>query len=177
MQRSHYLALFASLLLLGACSSMPPARFDGGSPRFEPEKFFSGHVQSWGVMENRSGDPKSRFTTDVHGAMEGNELLLTQHFAFEDGRKQQRVWRIRRIDEHRYEATANDVIGIARGEAWGNAFRWDYTLAVNPKNPFTRVRMHHWMYLQDDGSMVNRVSVRKFGLTLAEITEHFVRVP
>jgi hypothetical protein len=30
---------------------------------------------------------------------------------------------IRRIDEHRYEATAPDVIGAAPGEAYGNTFQ------------------------------------------------------
>jgi hypothetical protein len=167
--------LCASLLVTAGCSSMSVKQFDGAAPRFEPEKFFTGRVRSWGVMENRRGNPKSRFSTDVVGELAGKDLVLTQHFAFEDGRTQQRVWRIRRIDEHRYEATANDVIGVARGEAWGNAFRWQYTLAVNPGNPLTNVRMSHWMYLQSDGTMVNRVIISKWGVALGSITEYFVR--
>lgn len=87
--------------------------------------------------------------------------MLTQHFFFEDGRTQQRTWRIHRIDEHRYEATANDVVGVGTGAAYGNAFRWEYTLAVRPGNPLFNVRMKHWMYLQADGTMINRVQVTK----------------
>ncbi len=107
---------------------------------------------------------------------EGADIVITQNFTFEDGRTQQRIWRIRRIDEHRYEAAANDVIGPAVGYAFGNAFHWKYTLQLRPGNVFTRVRMEHWMYLLGDGeTMLNRVVIRKFGLTLAQTTEYFQR--
>jgi hypothetical protein len=55
------------------------------------------------------------------------------------------------VDEHRYEATASDVVGTATGEAWGNAFRWEYTLALEPGNPLKNVHMKQWMYGQGDG--------------------------
>jgi len=127
-------------------------------------------------MENRRGEPRNRFRTEMFGRREGDVTTVTQDFTFEDGRTQQRVWRIRRIDEHRYEATAPDVIGVAPGEAYGNAFHWEYTLAVNPRNIFTRVQMHDWMYLQADGAtMLNRVVVTKFGVVIAQTTEYFRR--
>jgi len=170
------LALFLSLLLLAGCSSLPPAHFAGAEPRFDPLQYFDGPTRSWGVMESRGGNPKSRFQTVMQGRREGEVLVITQDFTFEDGRKQQRIWRIRRIDEHRYEATAPDVVGVAPGEAYGNTFHWEYTLAVSPHNPFTHVGMHHWMYLQADGTtMINRVIITKLGIVIAETTEHFHR--
>lgn len=168
--------LFVLVVLLGACSSLPPVHFAESGPRFEPDRYFEGPVRSWGVMENRRGNPRSRFRTEMLGRREGDILVVTQDFTFEDGRTQQRVWRIRRVDEHRYEATAPDVIGVAPGEAYGNTFHWEYTLAVNPRNVFTRVRMHHWMYLQADGTtLINRVVITKLGLVIGETTEHFHR--
>lgn len=164
------------LLFLAGCGSLPPAHFTAAEPRFEPDRYFEGAVRSWGVTENRRGNPRSRFRTEMSGRREGDVLVVTQDFTFEDGRTQQRVWRIRRLDEHRYEATAPDVIGVAPGEAYGNTFHWEYTLALNPRNVFTRVRMHHWMYLQADGTtMINRVVITKLGLVIAETTEHFHR--
>jgi hypothetical protein len=172
---SVWTGLFA-LLLLAGCSSLPPAHFAAAQPRFDPDRYFEGPVRSWRVMENCRGNPRSRFRTEMFGRREGDVTVVTQDFTFEDGRTQQRVWRIRRIDEHRYEATAPDVIGVAPGEAYGNTFHWEYTLAVNPRNVFTRVRMHHWMYLQADGTtMINRVVITKFGLVIAQTTEHFHR--
>jgi len=112
----------------------------------------------------------------MQGVRDGSEVVVTQNFLFEDGRKQQRIWRIRRIDQHRYEAFASDVIGPAVGYAYGNSFRWEYTLQLRPGNILSRVRMKHWMYLMPDGeTMLNRVSIRKFGFELAQVTEYFRR--
>ncbi len=155
---------------------MAPQAFDRSSPRFEPEKYFEGPTRSWGVMESRRGNPRSRFRTEMMGRREGDSLVITQDFTFEDGRKQQRIWRIKRMDEHHYQATAPDVEGVASGEAYGNTFHWEYMLALTPHNPFTRVHMNHWMYLQEGSEvMINRVIISKLGVILAETTEHFHR--
>jgi Protein of unknown function (DUF3833) len=155
---------------------MKPQDFSAAVPRFEPDKFFEGPVQSWGVIESRSGSPKSRVRAALIGRRDGSDVVITQNFTFEDGHTQQRVWRIRRIDEHRYDASADDVIGPAVGYAFGNAFHWEYTLQLRPHNFFSRVRMEHWMYLLGDGqTMLNRVVIRKFGIILAQTTEYFQR--
>jgi hypothetical protein len=172
------LAAAALSLTLAACGAAGPERFADGTPRFEPERFFAGRVRSWGVFEDRSARPTRRFTTDIVGRPDGDALVIEQHFAFEDGTTQQRAWRLRRLDEHRYEATAGDVVGPATGEAWGNLFHWTYTLALDPGNPLKNVDLDQWMYLQQDGeTMVNRATISKFGVIAAEVTEFFRRVP
>lgn len=171
------LLLLLLLGLISGCGSLRPEDFKDSTPRFEPEKFFEGHVQSWGVVESRSGNPRSRLRAEIVGRRDGNDLVITQDFTFEDGRRQQRVWRLRRIDEHRYEATANDVKGPAVGYSFGNTFRWKYILESRPGNFLSRVRMEHWMYLTGDGeTMINRVAIRKFGVLIAQTTEYFRRV-
>ena len=168
--------LLSATVLLAGCSSMAPQNFDRSTPRFEPEKYFEGPTRSWGVMESPRGNPRSRFRTEMVGRREGADLVITQDFTFEDGRKQQRIWRIKRIDDHRYEATSPDVVGLAPGTAYGNTFHWEYTLALTPHNVFTRVHMNHWMYLQAGGDvMINRVIISKLGVIIAETTEHFHR--
>jgi hypothetical protein len=110
------------------------------------------------------------------GVRDGEDLVITQDFTFEDGRKQQRVWRLRRIDDHRYEAIANDVVGVSVGQAFGNTFHWQYTVALRPGNRLANVHFELWMYLAADGeTMINRVVIRKLGIILAETTEHFQR--
>lgn len=163
-------------ILLGGCKTLKVDAFAGAEPRFEPDRFFEGPVRAWGVFETRSGHPKSRFRAELVGRREGSDLVITQDFTFQNGRTQQRIWKIRRIDERRYEAIASDVIGPAIGHAVGNAFRWNYTLQLRPGNRLSRVRMEHWMYLLGDGeTMVNRVVIRKFGLILGQTTEYFQR--
>ena len=175
---SFYVVLLLIVVFTAGCSSLQPRSFDGGRPQFEPERFFEGATHSWGVIENRSGNPRSRFRADMMGRRDGEYLVITQDFTFEDGHTQQRVWRLRRIGEHRYESTATDVVGVAAGEAFGNAFRWEYTLALRPGNPLANVRFHLWMYLQDDGqTMINRVTITKLGLIIGQTTEYFRRGP
>lgn len=161
-------------LLLGGCVSMQVAEFANQRPLLDPVTFFGGHTTSAGVMENRSGAPTQRVTTQTNGHAEGDTLRLEQDLEFSDGKKQQRSWRIRRIDPHHFEATANDIVGTARGEAYGNAFHWSFTLALSPGNPLANVTMSQWMYLQPDGrTLINHTTIRKFGLVLAQVTEQF----
>ncbi len=84
-------ALLALLLAAAGCASLRPESFAQAQPRFEPEKFFTGPCRSWGVIEDRSGRPRSRFRTEMMGRWENGELVITQDFTFEDGRRQQRV--------------------------------------------------------------------------------------
>ena len=170
--------VFLPLLLLAVtgCSSLAPQKFTDTGPAFDPQAFFTGSVHSWGVFENRAGQPTRRFRTASVGRREGDTLVLDQTFTYDDGTRQQRHWRIRRVDAHRFEATANDVVGTATGEAYGNAFRWEYTVALKPGNPLFNVHLKQWMYLQADGrSMVNRGLVRTFGVEVAQVTEFFRR--
>lgn len=170
------LALHSPLLLAMGCGSLPPQQFAGAVLSFDPQAFFTGRVHSWGVFENRAGAPTRRFATVSVGRREGDALLLDQEFTYEDGSQQQRHWRIRRVDAHRFEATAGDVVGTASGEAYGNAFRWEYTVALKLGNPLYNVRLKQWMYLQADGkSMVNRATIRTFGVEVAQVTEFFRR--
>jgi hypothetical protein len=174
MPRPAHCLIPVTLLLVG-CASLQPPDFAGAEPELDPVAYFEGPTVSWGVFEN-AGRPTRRFDGDRVGHREGDALVLMQRIRFDDGRTQQRRWRLWRVGPHEFHATAPGVIGIARGEAYGNAFRWDYVLQVDPDNRLTRVRMQHWMYLAGDRStLVNRVVVRKFGIRIAEVTEYFQR--
>lgn len=170
------IALLACSVVLASCTAIPVQHFDGATPGFDPIVYFDGPTHSWGVIETRDGAPKTRFRANLSGRREGETLVLTQDFIFDDGHRQQRIWHLRRIDAHRLDATASDVIGVAAGYAYGNAFRWDYTLQLKPGKPLSRVQMHHWMYLAGDGiTLLNQVTIRKFGLRVGGATEYFQR--
>lgn len=116
------------------------------------------------------------FTTSAVGQRESDALVLQQHFTFADGRTQDRGWRVRRLDAHRYEATANDVIGTARGEVFGATFHWRYTVALAPGNPLSHVVLEQWMtLLPDRRTVLNRGIIRKWGLRVGSVSEVFRR--
>jgi len=168
--------IVALMLFLAGCAGLAPPRFDGATPAFDPIAYLEGPTRAWGVIENRNGEPRRRFRAALMGVRDGDALVITQDFTFDDGQTKRRVWRIRRVDAHRFDATATDVVGVASGYAYGNAFRWEYTLQPTPGNPFSRLRMKHWMYLTDGGdTLINRVVISKFGVVVAGTTEYFRR--
>ena len=174
-----WLMALVGFLCASGCSSLKPEDFSNASTLFKPDEYFLGNVRSWGVLENRNGEPRSRFTTESVGTRDASgDTRIRQTFTSEDGKKQERLWRVRRLDDHRYEGTANDVVGTARGIAYGNAFRWKYTIALKPGNPFSHVHLKQWMYLPEGSQTVfTRAVVTKFGFTVGEITESFQKVP
>lgn len=171
-------ALAVGFALLGCSSPLPVASFAGDGPSFDPIVFFQGGIKSWGVLENRSGEPTDIVLTEGRGVAEGPDgVHFPQRVTVGKEAPTGRDWHMRRVGPGRFEATANDMVGTAHGEAAGRAFHWTWTLALKPGNPLTNVTMDQWWYLQSDGSMLNRTIISKLGVVVAEVTEHFVRSP
>ena len=173
----RWAALALVMGLLGCGEALPVGSFRGAAPVFDPIRFFTGHVMSWGVLENRAGQPTRIVRTDCVGEAGDGTLHMTQRLLIGEDAPVTRTWQMRRAGPGRYEATANDMVGSAVGEAAGRAFHWTWTLATSPGNPLKNVDMDQWWYLLDDGSMLNRTTIRKLGVIVAEVTEHFARVP
>ncbi len=173
MYRKLWPVLIVLAMLQGGCSVMQPKDFEGTQPRLELFDYFAGTTRAWGIFQDRSGNLQRQFTVDIRGEVEGDELTLTEDFVYADGETQQRIWRIRRIDEHRYEGRADDVVGTATGLAYGNALNWTYTLRLPYRGDEINVKFDDWMFLQTDGVLVNRAKVSKFGFKVGEVTLFF----
>jgi NOL1/NOP2/fmu family ribosome biogenesis protein len=79
------------------------------------------------------------------------------------------------LPQGRYEGRADDVVGMASGETKGNAFRWQYTLALPVDGTVWQVQFDDWMYLMDDRVMLNKAVMSKLGVRLGEVTLSFTR--
>jgi hypothetical protein len=147
--------LAACALLLGPISVQAENRtrttFTTSGPRLDPMHFFTGRTRSLGVFEDRGGNPTKEVRTITRGRVVSRELHVEQDLFIGNEPPQRRSWRMRRVDADCFEATANDIIGTARGVASGNHFRWTFTLALKPGNPLSHVRMAQDMYLQPKG--------------------------
>jgi hypothetical protein len=172
------IAVAGTVALLSACSPpLPIHRFADTTPAFDPITFFTGHEKSWGVLENRGGAPTGIVATDCFGTAEGADGLHMVQHVFVDGKDTLRDWHMRRTGRKTFEATANDMVGTAHGEAQGRVFHWTWVLATKPGSSLRNVLMDQWMYYQNDGSMVNRTTISKLGIIVAEVTEQFERAP
>lgn len=167
------LALLAGLL--AGCATMQPEDVSETGPELRIEEYFQGQTRAWGIVQNRSGKPLRYFTVDIHGGWEGDEFVLHEDFSFRDGETSQRVWRIRKLDEHTYEGRADDVVGTAVGRRHGNALNWRYDLLVTVQSRQFKVHFNDWMFLHDDQVLVNRATMTKFGIRVGEILLFFER--
>ena len=80
--------LIISLILITSCSknsSMKPEDFKDKEPRLIIEKYLSGDVKAWGVLQNRSGKVIRQFSADLNGNWDGKQLILDEKFNWDDG--------------------------------------------------------------------------------------------
>jgi len=171
----RHLALTAVLLLAACSKPLQPADFaDTGD--FNPVAFFTGHVTSWGVEENRADQPVGIVTTDCQGKADGQGGLdMTQTLHLPGGATQTRTWRMTQIGPHTYQATANDMQGAATGTVGGRAMHWRWVLETSPGEGLKNVTMDQWFYRMDDGEVMIRTNVMKAGIRLIGVSEVFER--
>ena len=168
-------ALIVLAVFLGGCSAMQPKDFEGTQPHLDLFAYFQGETRAWGIFQDRSSSLQRQFTVAIKGEVEDDELTLTEDFVYADGETQQRIWQIRRIDQHRYEGRADDVVGTATGLAYGQALNWRYTMRLPYRGTEINVVFDDWMFLQTDDVLVNRATVSKFGFKVGEVTLFFTK--
>lgn len=156
---------------------MKPEQFADAEPRLRVEEYFLGQTRGWGIFEDRFGNLRRQFVVDIDGAWQGDVFVMSERFAYSDGEKQERVWRIGKLDGHRYEGRAGDVVGIASGVAVGNALNWRYEMDLKVGESTWRVRFDDWMFLQPDGILLNRARVTKWGIDIGAVTLVFQHWP
>lgn len=156
---------------------MKPIDFKNSLPRLDLNDYFVGKTQAWGLFQDRFGTVRRQFTVDISGTVDGDELVIDERFRYSDGETDRRVWRIRKTGDHSYEGRAGDVIGMARGEAYGNALNWSYDMDLKVGDRTISVHFNDWMFLQPDGALLNRATVTKFGIEIGEVTVFFMKPP
>jgi len=149
---------------------MKPEDFAGREPALLIEDYFAGHTKAWGIFQDRFGQLRRQFEVDIEGTWDGETLTLVEDFLYDDGEVEQRVWRIKKLGEHAYEGRADDVIGVAKGLAYGNALKWAYRYRLKVGDDSWNVAFDDWLFLQSDGVLINRAEVTKFGVSLGEVT-------
>ena len=170
-----FIGLFLLIIITGCSNKMKPTDFKDKTPRLIIEEYLSGNVKAWGVLQNRSGKVTRQFKADLVGKWDGSKLILNEVFEWSDGEKQTREWSINKIDEHNYEGTASDVLGKAKGYSYGPAFKFEYVLLVPVKGKNIKITFDDWIFLQDKKVAINRATMTKFGIKVAELTVMFLK--
>lgn len=160
------------LTLVAACSSnFAPATQTGGDLNLE--EYFLGNTTATGKYYSNSGVLKRSFTVDIVGTWDGTVLTLVEDFIYDDGETDQRIWKITKTSEDRWEGRAGDVIGVAEGLEDGSEFSWTYQVALPWKDRSIKVRFDDRMWKLDEKRVLNQAFVQKFGITLGKVIIEF----
>lgn len=176
MKLKILLTILTALMFCNSCSSNSPKIYAQNSPKFDVRNYFKGELEAYGILQDRSGKVIKTFTVKMKGSWKGNNGILEEHFVFSDGKTDQRTWELNVIDDNHFTAKAHDVVGIAKGEQYGNAMRMEYVLTVPVDNKKYDITIKDWLYLIDNKSLVNVSSMTKFGFKVGTLTIGFKKL-
>lgn len=172
--------LFASALLTG-CAGPSPATYRNEKPVLDLQSYFNGTLEGHGLFMDRGGEVKRRFVVTIRASWVGDTGTLDEDFVWSDGRREKRIWTLRRIGSDgvttRWSGRAADVIGEAQGEVSGNALRWTYRFDLKSDDGGRyEVDFDDWMFLIDDNVMLNRAVMSFYGVRVGEVLISFRRL-
>lgn len=174
--------LFPLLLVLAACTGKPS--FDDPSlsdRKLNLEHFFDGELVAYGQFQDILGTVRRSFVVNITGDWNGERLILTEDFVYEDGSTEQRVWTLRKTGDDSWEGTAPGVIGVATGIEQDNRFNWTYEIdlpvpAADGTVETLRVTFDDWMWLLSDDRLYNRAYMQRYGLDIGDVSISFEKL-
>jgi len=158
------------MTFLNGCATPSVEAYKKTTPPLNLKTYFTGSIKAWGLIQNRSGVVTRRFDVTMNGSWEGDVGTLEEQFQYYDGETQKRVWTITKTADNRYVGKAADILDQATGELEGSAMRWAYQMDLPVGDTTYRITFDDWMFLMNDGVLINRSYLKKFGITVAELT-------
>ena len=170
------LCFVASSLILISCAPSDADIYSKNTPELTVQNYFNGSAQAYGVLQNWRGEQSRRFVVTLNGQWKNKqEGLLHEEFVFDDGEKQSRDWTLTMVDAHHFTGTAHDVIGVAKGEQYGNTIHMQYVLQIMVDGKKMNISVNDWLYAINDNVVINKSTLTKFGLHVGDLTIAFYK--
>jgi hypothetical protein len=154
---------------LASFRAQRPGDYSSAGPVFDPRRHLAGPLVLEGVIYGPTGRVTSRFVAEAEGRWNGDTGNLRETFRYDSGSVQAREWTLRLLPGGRIAATADDVVGTGTGQVEGASVLMRYRLRLPPQAGGHVLDVTDWMYLLENGTVMNRSQFTKFGLTVAEL--------
>jgi hypothetical protein len=171
------LTLLALRSRYASFQAQSPSDYAGLGPQFDLRQHLSGPIQCEGMIFGPMGRVASRFVADMDGKWEGNIGTLSEVFRYDSGSVQNRAWTLAVANTGDITATAADVVGLGHGRVEGPGVVLRYRIRLTPEAGGHVRDVVDWMYLMENGTIMNRSQFRKFGIKVAELVATMRRVP
>ncbi len=163
------LTLLVTKKLFFSFSSQSPADYADTGPDFDLKKQLSGRILSEGLIYGPNGKMTNSFVAEMVGEWDGDKGTLSESFTYTNGRKQERKWYLMIVSENMFTATADDIVGTAQGVVSGSTVKLTYDIILPKEAGGYVLNATDWMYLTDNGVIMNKSEMRKFGIKVAEL--------
>jgi hypothetical protein len=163
------LALIALRGRYASFTAQNPEDYASHGPAFDLRRHLSGPLTCEGVIFGPTGRVTTRFVADMQGSWTGQTGTLSEVFRYDSGTVQHRAWALTLGQGGSITATAPDVAGEGKGRVEGSGVMLRYRIRLTPEAGGHVLDVTDWMYLLDNGTIMNRSQFRKFGLTVAEL--------
>lgn len=163
------LALMALRTRYASFTAQAPSDYTGKGPTFDLRQHLAGPLTCEGVIFGPTGRVTSRFVADMQGTWNGTTGTLAEVFRYDSGSVQHRAWTLALDPDGTITATAPDVVGQGTGRVEGSGVLLRYRIRLTPEAGGHVLDVTDWMYLLDNGTIMNRSQFRKFGIKVAEL--------
>jgi hypothetical protein len=150
-----------------------PEQYASDSPAFDITRTLNGPMDAEGMIFDFRGRMTSRFTARFNASWQGANGQMTEAFHYSTGRSQNREWTMHVSNDGTFRATAPDIIGEAEGVQSGATVRMTYRIKLPQEAGGHVLDVTDWMYLVENGTVLNRSEFRKFGIKVAELIATF----
>jgi hypothetical protein len=171
------IALMALRTRYASFVAQAPSDYTGKGPAFDLRQHLSGPLACEGVIFGPTGRVTSRFVADMQGTWTGTTGTLAEVFRYDSGTIQHRAWTLAVAPDGTITATAPDVVGQGTGRVEGSVVLLRYRIRLTPEAGGHVLDVTDWMYLLENGTIMNRSQFRKFGIKVAELVATMRPVP
>lgn len=162
------LGLYAQRFFIGF-GAQRAADYAKTTPAFDVKVHLGGEMISEGVLFGPTGKVATRFVATMSGNWTGDTATLAEEFRYSSGGSLSRAWAITLGENGAFTATASDIIGVAEGQVSGATVRMTYRLKLADDAGGHVLDVVDWLYLVEDGTILNKSEMRKFGVKVAEL--------
>ncbi len=166
------LALLAAIIAksrLMSFRSQSLSDYSGTGPEFSLQKHLNGEILSEGLIYGPNAKMSNSFVARMVGEWKGNSGTLAEYFTYSNGKKMTRKWYLTVGTGNTFTATADDIVGEGRGTISGSTVKLNYRIILPKDAGGHTLDVTDWMYLTENGTIMNRSEMRKFGLKVAEL--------
>ncbi|MDQ2091336.1 DUF3833 domain-containing protein [Marimonas arenosa] len=161
-------AMIAKSVFLSFRAQSPEDYAETG-PAFSLKQHLSGEIRSEGLIFGPKGRMTNSFTAKMVGEWDGDTGTLREEFTYSNGKTQSRKWYLKLGDGNTFTATADDIVGEAHGTISGATIKMEYQIILPEDAGGHTLTATDWLYLTENGVIMNKSEMRKFGIKVAEL--------